>query len=42
MHGLGLVELDDFDQQELDTNLDDLSDLFTRAPLNASKGRVAA
>jgi dihydrodipicolinate synthase/N-acetylneuraminate lyase len=33
MRGPGLVELDAFDQQELDAILDDVSQLFTLAPL---------
>jgi len=41
MRGPGLVTLDGFDQQELDAILDDMSELFTLAPLNASNGRVS-
>ena len=42
MRGPGLVELDAFDQQELDAILEDIAELFTLAPLSASNGRVAA
>jgi dihydrodipicolinate synthase/N-acetylneuraminate lyase len=42
MRGPGLVELDGFDQQELDAILEDVSELFTLAPLTASKTRAAA
>ena len=40
MRGPGLVTLDDFDQHELDAILEDVSELFTLAPLTASNGRV--
>jgi dihydrodipicolinate synthase/N-acetylneuraminate lyase len=36
MRGPGLVTLDGFDQQELDAILQDISDLFTLAPLSTS------
>ena len=39
MRGPGVVELDAFDQQELDAILDDVSELFTLAPLPAKNGR---
>jgi dihydrodipicolinate synthase/N-acetylneuraminate lyase len=42
MRGPGRVELDDFDQQELDAILEDIGQLFTLAPLSASNGRVPA
>jgi dihydrodipicolinate synthase/N-acetylneuraminate lyase len=42
MRGPGLVELDTFDQQELDAILADVSELFTLAPLKIANGRVAA
>ena len=40
MRGPGLVQLDGFDQQELDEILEGISDLFTLAPLKAANGRV--
>ncbi len=40
MRGTGLVQLDGFDQQELDEILEGISDLFTLAPLKAANGRV--
>jgi 4-hydroxy-tetrahydrodipicolinate synthase len=40
--GPGVVDLDDFDQRELDAILDDVSELFTLAPLMPANGRVAA
>jgi dihydrodipicolinate synthase/N-acetylneuraminate lyase len=40
MRGPGLVTLDDFDQQELDAILEDVSEFFTLAPLRAANGRV--
>ena len=37
MRGPGLVSLDDFDQQELDAILEDISELFTLAPAVAGR-----
>jgi 4-hydroxy-tetrahydrodipicolinate synthase len=42
MRGPGLLALDDFDQLELDAILEDVSELFTLAPLSAANGRVAS
>jgi 4-hydroxy-tetrahydrodipicolinate synthase len=41
MRGPGVVELDEVDQQELDTILDDLEDLFVLAPPRARRAAVA-